>query len=79
MLALHCGASRGVGRSPTDMSRRFTIVSVALTAVVAFLVGAIFAGGLDHASVAAGAPPGPSRCCAPRRLRRRSALQARCR
>ena len=41
------------------MSRRFTIVSVALTAVVAFLVGAIFAGGLDHASVAAGAPPRP--------------------
>ena len=30
------------------MSRRFTIVTVALTAFVAFLVGAIFAGGLDH-------------------------------
>ena len=41
------------------MSQRFTIVSVTLTAVVAFLVGAIFAGGLDHASAAAGAPPRP--------------------
>ena len=41
------------------MSQRFTIVSVTLTAVVAFLVGAIFAGGLDHASVTAGAPPRP--------------------
>ena len=41
------------------MSQRFTIVSVTLTAVVAFLVGAIFAGGLDRAAVAAGAPPRP--------------------
>ena len=31
------------------MSRRFTLVTVALTAVVAFLVGAIVAGGLGHA------------------------------
>jgi serine protease Do len=37
------------------MSRRFTIVSVALTAVVAFLVGAIFAGGVVRSDVAAGA------------------------
>src|SRR5262245_30363092 len=36
--------------------RRFTIVTVALTAVVAFLVGAIVAGGLSHPDVAAGAP-----------------------
>jgi serine protease Do len=37
------------------MSRRFTVVSVALTAVVAFLVGAIFAGGVSRSSVSAGA------------------------
>ena len=36
------------------MSKRFTIVSLALTAVVAFLVGAIVAGGTAHPSVAAG-------------------------
>src|SRR5947207_6832933 len=36
------------------MSRRFTLVSVVLTAVVAFLVGAILTGGLPRASVAAG-------------------------
>jgi serine protease Do len=42
------------------MSRRFTLVSVALTAVVAFLVGAIFAGGFDHAAVTAGAPVYPA-------------------
>ena len=35
--------------------RRFTFVTLALTAIVAFLVGAIFAGGgTDSASVAAG-------------------------
>jgi serine protease Do len=50
----------GCGAEPhVKMSQRFTIVSVTLTAVVAFLVGAIFAGGLEHASVAAGAPPRP--------------------
>jgi serine protease Do len=38
------------------MSRRFTIVSVALTAIVAFLVGAIVAGGFDRAAVVAVAP-----------------------
>ena len=36
------------------MSRRFTIVSVSLTAVVAFLVGAIFAGGLNRSAVISG-------------------------
>ena len=35
------------------MSRRFTLVTVVLTAVVAFLVGAILTGGLPRASVAA--------------------------
>src|SRR5688500_8922921 len=36
------------------MSRRFTFVTVVLTAVVAFLVGAIFAGGGSQPSVVAG-------------------------
>ncbi len=36
------------------MSRRFTFVTLALTAVVAFLVGAIFAGGVTRTSVTAG-------------------------
>jgi serine protease Do len=45
------------------MSRRFTLVSVALSAVVAFLVGAIFAGGVTRSSLDAGVPPkaAPSR------------------
>jgi len=38
------------------MSRRFTVVSLALTAVVAFLVGAIVAGGLNQSSAVADAP-----------------------
>ena len=38
------------------MSRRFTLVTVALTAFVAFLVGAIVAGGLARSAVSAGAP-----------------------
>src|SRR3989442_12508478 len=38
------------------MSKRFTIVTVVLTAVVAFLVGAIFAGGVARSAVSAGAP-----------------------
>jgi serine protease Do len=38
------------------ISRRFTFVTVALTAVVAFLVGAIVAGGFRQPTVAAGAP-----------------------
>src|SRR5438128_3467965 len=39
------------------MSKRFTIVTVALTALVAFLVGAILAGGIARPSVAAGPVP----------------------
>jgi serine protease Do len=39
------------------MSRRFTLVTVALTAFVAFLVGAIVAGGFARTAVSAGAPP----------------------
>ena len=42
------------------MSRRFTIVTVTLTAVVAFLVGAIVAGGFARFEVSAGAPARPS-------------------
>src|SRR5690242_12765748 len=38
------------------MSRRFTLVTVALTAVVAFLVGAIFAGGLSRSAIVTGTP-----------------------
>src|SRR6267378_1867805 len=38
------------------MARRFTIVTVVLSAVVAFLVGAIVAGGLTRSSVTAGTP-----------------------
>jgi serine protease Do len=38
------------------MSRRFTLVSVALTALVAFLVGAIVAGGVARSAISAGAP-----------------------
>ena len=37
------------------MSRRFTVVTLALTAVVAFLVGAILAGGVVRSAVSAGA------------------------
>src|SRR5689334_7627896 len=36
------------------MSRRFTIVTVALAAVVAFLVGAIIAGGLNQSATVVG-------------------------
>ena len=36
--------------------KRFTLVTVALVAVVAFLVGAIFAGGVSRSSISAGAP-----------------------
>ena len=39
------------------MSRRFTFVTLALTAVVAFLVGAIVAGGITRSSVSAGSRP----------------------
>jgi len=37
------------------MSKRFTIVTVVLTAFVAFLIGAIVAGGIGHSDVSAGA------------------------
>jgi serine protease Do len=38
------------------MSRRFTVVTVALTALVAFLVGVMVAGGVSRSEVSAGAP-----------------------
>src|SRR5262245_19231211 len=38
------------------MSKRFTVVTLVLTATVAFLVGAIFAGGVARSAVSAGAP-----------------------
>ena len=38
------------------MSRRFTLVTVTLTAVVSFLVGAIIAGGVGRSAITAGAP-----------------------
>src|SRR5579863_9443759 len=38
------------------MSRRFTLVTLALSSIVAFLVGAIMAGGVARSSIAAGAP-----------------------
>jgi len=38
------------------MSRRFTFVTLALTAIVAFLVGAIFAGGGTHSAAVAAGP-----------------------
>jgi serine protease Do len=42
------------------MFRRFTFVTLALTAVVAFLVGAILAGGVSRSSAAAGPTAKPS-------------------
>jgi serine protease Do len=38
------------------MNRRFTVITLALTAIIAFLVGAIFAGGIARSAVSAGAP-----------------------
>src|SRR5436190_2298611 len=38
------------------MSKRFTLVTISLTAIVAFLVGAILAGGVARSAVTAGAP-----------------------
>src|SRR6476660_2396950 len=43
------------------MSKRFTFVTVALSTVVAFLVGLIIAGEFTPASIVATAPHGPSR------------------
>ena len=42
------------------MSKRFTIVTVALTAIVAFLVGVILAGGITTAPIVSTAPAAPS-------------------
>jgi serine protease Do len=42
------------------MSKRFTIVTVALTATVAFLVGVILAGGITTAPIVSTAPAAPS-------------------
>src|SRR5688572_31901501 len=42
------------------MTRRFTIVTVALTAVVAFLVGAIIAGGFESPSLSGAPEAGPA-------------------
>jgi serine protease Do len=50
------------------MSRRFTLVTVALTALVAFLVGAIVAGGVARSGVSAGGVGDRSRPSSPRRL-----------
>lgn len=49
------------------MSRRFTLVTVALVAIVAFLVGAVVAGGLGRPRVMAGEPPPRATISAPRR------------
>ncbi len=49
------------------MSRRFTLVTVALVAVLAFLIGAIVAGGLGRPRVAAGEPAPRPTLSAPRR------------
>ena len=38
----------------SEMSRRFTFVTLILTAAVAFLVGTIFAGGITRSAVVAG-------------------------
>jgi len=38
------------------MNRRFTVITLALTATIAFLVGAIVAGGIARSAVSAGAP-----------------------
>jgi serine protease Do len=42
------------------MSRRFTFVTVCLTTIVAFMVGAIMAGGLARSTVMAGRTPKPA-------------------
>src|SRR5438876_710098 len=59
LRALRCGApprsEAKAGKSAQPrMSKRFTVVSLALTAIVAFLVGAIVAGGAARSSVTAG-------------------------
>jgi serine protease Do len=47
------------------MSRRFTIVTVSLTAIIAFLVGAIVAGSFHQPSIAAGTPAKATASLAP--------------
>src|SRR6266851_4109808 len=47
------------------MSRRFTLVTVALTGLVAFMVGAIFAGGLTPSPVVTGSPKAAVRSAVP--------------
>jgi serine protease Do len=42
------------------MLRRFTVITLALTAIVGFLVGAIFAGGFTRPDMSAGSPPARS-------------------
>src|SRR5438552_6785670 len=51
------------------MSRRFTIVTLALTAVVAFLIGAILAGGFGQNSITAGAAAPARRAAASAAIR----------
>ena len=50
-----------------NISRRFTLITLALTAVVAFLVGAIVAGGIARSAVSAGptTKPGAARTVRP--------------
>src|SRR3979411_2072726 len=56
------------------MSRRFTLVTLALTAVVAFLIGAIAAGGTVRSAAPPGAPVKPAP--APRAAARTSSAPA---
>jgi len=58
------------------MSRRLTLVSVALVALVAFLIGAIMAGGLGQPRVTAGEPPSRPTLSAPRRSGARAVIAA---
>jgi serine protease Do len=48
------------------MSRRFTIITLALSVTVAFLVGVIIAGGLSRSPVVTSAPASPGRADKPR-------------
>ena len=56
------------------MSKRFTVVTVALSMSVAFLVGLILAGGLTHAPVVSSAPAAPPPPVRSARLSRAPAL-----
>src|SRR5438093_13396954 len=48
------------------MSRRFTVVTVVLIAIVAFLVGAIFAGGVARSAISAAPTKAPAHLAANR-------------